>query len=154
MLPSLGEMLEQRLGRAGYYLGTVVTVSVALFLILLPLGTVVAGAVAVSKAFYGPIPTRAAIIAVDWVVFAVLFLASLWFYRWLYRRYVRKALEQLQKVDDLLDTVESKHEEFKKDETRAIEQLENAWEEFEAHVDKHLDDHMHPHATPQQNADR
>ncbi len=41
LLPGLGKMLEERLGRLGHFLGTVTIVSAALFIVLLPITLII-----------------------------------------------------------------------------------------------------------------
>lgn len=78
LLPGLGEILEHRLGRVGYHLTTIVALAVALFLILLPIATIVA----TWNALDGPINTNIAVLVLGLLLVVVLLvvvvLAGVW----------------------------------------------------------------------------
>ena len=97
-------MLEQRLGKVGYYMGTVVAVSVALFLILLPVGAVVTGSMIVAERLYGPVQTSVALRFLYWIVWialvitCVLILHSAW-------RAKKRSQKLLDRTEELLEAI-------------------------------------------------
>ena len=82
LLPGLGKMLEQRLGRTGYHIGTVVALAAAMSIILSP---VLFGALAIN-AFHGSVNVNIFVLIVGLVLAAVMFACVFSFIDWIRNR--------------------------------------------------------------------
>ena len=153
LLPGLGKMLEQRLGKMGYYLGTVVVLSVAAFLILLPFGAVAAAVLAMSNAFYGPIEANTALRFLYIVLYIIVFVVGLFLLHWAVKRMSRKLEQRFRRILELVRRVQKQQGQievlFQRLDVAAdkvekdAENLETGWDELESHVANHGSDHSH-----------
>ena len=101
LVPGLAEMLEYRLGRFGYHLGTLVGLAVAVFLLLLPVGAVIV----IIKPFVDKgLGSHIAVVIVEWVGIAAIFCIALFvLYRMIYALSPRNKVAERQVTELLVE---------------------------------------------------
>ena len=150
-LPGLGAMLEQRLGRFGYHIGTAISLSAALFIILLPIGMIGAGVFAVTSHVQGTIQARDALAFAEWFLVLPFWIVSVWLLaKWMVHRN-RKALDERERrlntetnaqreaVWELIRDAEGKNRQLQEGFARfkeSYEHLAEAWRRYHAALDK------------------